>query len=77
MTEKREQPLARTEEIVIADPTDDSPNSVVIDTALTHLIKSEQSLDDAVELMNPATVYQVNTSVLAVEYQNSVESSRR
>jgi hypothetical protein len=77
MTEEREQLLASAKEIVAAGPADDPPNSVVIDAALTHLIESEQNLDDAMELMGPATLEQLNTSVLGVEYQSSVESSWR
>lgn len=77
MTEEREQLLASAKEIVAAGPADDPPNSVVIDAALTHLIESEQNLDDAMELMDPATLEQLNTSVLGVEYQSSVESSWR
>lgn len=65
MTDERQQLFTRAKEIGAAGPTDDPPNSVVIDATLTHLIKSEQNLDDAIEIMDAATVKQFNISIMS------------
>ena len=77
MTAERERLLAQAKEIVAAGPTDDPPNSVVIDAALTHLIESEQNLQDVIGLVDPTTAEKFNTSVIGVQHQSSVESSWR
>ena len=77
LDEDRQQLLTRAKEIVAAGPSDDPPNSDVIDAALTHLIESEQNLDEAMGTMDPATIDQFGTSVIGLEYQSSIESRWR
>lgn len=77
LTEEREQLLARAKAIIAAGPTDDPPNSKVIDAALIHLIESEQNLDDAMATMDPTTVEQFNTSVIGVQHRSTIESNWR
>jgi len=74
MTDERERLLERASGIVADGPHDDPPNSDVIDAALTHLIESEQNLDDAREELDPTTIRLFNTSVLGLQYRTSVES---
>lgn len=77
MTDERKRLLEQAGEIVAKGPHDDPPNSEVIDAALTHLIESEQNLDDARQELDPTTIQQFNTSVLGLRYRTSVESRWR
>lgn len=77
LTDERQRLLERAKSIVAAGPTDDPPNSDVIDAALTHLIESRENLDDAREELDPTTIQQFNTSVVGLRYRTSVESQWR
>lgn len=77
MTDERQRLLDRAKGIIAAGETDDPPNSVVIDAALTHLIESEENLDDARHDMDPTTIKQFNTSVLGLRYRTTIESRWR
>lgn len=77
LTDEREYLLDRAGKVVASGPADNPPNSVVIDAALTHLIESEQNLEDAMETMGPTTVQEFTTSVLDTRYRTSVESRWR
>jgi hypothetical protein len=77
MTDERRRLLEQGKEIVAASPSDDPPNSDVIDAALTHLIESQENLQDARAELDPTTVKQFNTSVIGLRYRTSVESRWR
>jgi hypothetical protein len=78
LTDERQQLLEQAKSIVAAGPTDDPPNSDVIDAALTHLIESRKNLDDArEELDSPTTIQHFNTSVIELQYRTAVESQWR
>lgn len=77
LTDERQRLLDRGKEIIAAGPSDDPPNSNVIDAALTHLIESQQNLEDARSELDPTTVKQFNTSVVGLRYRTSVESQWR
>jgi len=77
LTDERQHLLDRTKGIVAAGQTDDPPNSVVIDAALTHLIESHENLDDARQELDPTTIQQFNTSVIGLHYRTSIESRWR
>ncbi|WP_374057589.1 DUF7386 family protein [Halorhabdus salina] len=77
LTDERQRLLEQAKEIVSAGPTDDPPNSDVIDAALTHLIESQKNLDDARQEMDPTTIKQFNTSVVGLRYRTSIESRWR
>jgi hypothetical protein len=49
----------------------------VLDAALTHLVESEENIDDARGEVDPETIQQFNTSVLGLRYRTSVESQWR
>lgn len=49
----------------------------VIDAALTHLIESEENIDNAQSEYPPNVIQNIaNTSVIALWYRTSVESTR-
>lgn len=77
LTDERQRLLDQAKGIIADGPTDDPPNSVVIDAALTHLIESEENLDDARSTMDPTTIQQFNTSVIGLRYRTSIESRWR
>ena len=77
ITDERQRLLDRASEIVASDPHDDPPMSDVLDAALTHLVQSEQNIDDARGELDPETIQQFNTSVLGLRYRTSVESRWR
>lgn len=77
LTEQRKRLLDRAGKVVAAGPTDDPPNSVVIDAALTHLIESEENLEDVMGTMAPEKIEQFETSVVGVDHQWSIESNWR
>jgi hypothetical protein len=77
LTDERQRLLDRGKEIIAAGPSDDPPNSDVIDAALTHLIESQENLEDVRAELDPTTVKQFNTSVVGLRYRTSVESRWR
>ncbi|MDL0126309.1 DUF7386 family protein [Halobacterium salinarum] len=77
LTDERQRLLEQGKKIIAAGPSDDPPNSDVIDAALTHLIESQQNLEDVRMELDPTTVKQFNTSVVGLRYRTSVESRWR
>lgn len=77
LTDERQRLLEQAKEIVSAGPTDDPPNSDVIDAALTHLIESQENINDARQQLDPTTIQHFNTSVVGLRYRSSVESRWR
>lgn len=77
LTDERRRLLEQGKDIIAAGPSDDPPNSDVIDAALTHLIESQENLEDARTELDPTTVKQFNTSVLGLRYRTSVEGRWR
>jgi hypothetical protein len=77
LTDERQRLLEQASSIVAAGPTDDPPNSDVIDAALTHLIESRENLDAAREELDPTTIKYFNTTVVGLRYRTSVESRWR
>ena len=78
LTDERQRKLDRASAIVAADDYDDPPMSVVIDAALTHLLESEQNIEDARGEFDPETIQEIaNTSVVGLRYRTSVESRWR
>jgi metal-responsive CopG/Arc/MetJ family transcriptional regulator len=78
LTDERKRLLEQAEQIVAADDHDDPPRSDVIDAALTHLIESEENIQQAREDgIEPTTIQQFNTSVLGLRYRTRVESRWR
>lgn len=64
---------------IVADGADDDPpRSDVIDAALTHLIESQENLEDVRDKYPPQEVKDCcNTSVLGLRYRTSIESTWR
>lgn len=77
LTDERQRLLDRAKAIVAAGPNDEPPNSDVIDAALTHLIESQENLDDARDELDPTTIQYFNTTVIGLRYRTSVESRWR
>ncbi|WIV67097.1 DUF7386 family protein [Natrialbaceae archaeon AArc-T1-2] len=78
LTDERQRKLDKASAIVAADEYDDPPMSVVIDAALTHLLESEQNIQNARDEYDPETIQAIaNTSVLGLRYRTSVESRYR
>jgi hypothetical protein len=80
LSDERKRLLDQASSIVASGPGDDPPRSDVIDAALTHLIQSEQNLDDAREAgdLGPQTIKRLaNTDVLRYRYRSSVDSTWR
>lgn len=51
--------------------------SDVLDAVLTHLVESEENIDDARGELDPETIQRFNTSVLGLRYRTNVESRWR
>ena len=78
LSDERKRLLNKAGEIVASDPADDPPRSDVIDAALTHLIESQQNLEDVRDEYPAPTVKDCcNTSVLQLRYRTSIESRWR
>ena len=78
LSDERKRLLDKAEEIVAADDIDDPPMSDVIDAALTHLIESEENLQDVRDRYPSQEVKDCcNTSVLRLRYRTSIESRWR
>ena len=77
LSDERQRLLDRAKGIVADGEYDEPPTSVVIDAALTHLIESEENLNDMRGEVEPTTIQQFNTSVLGLRYRTSVESRWR
>ncbi|TKX50078.1 hypothetical protein EXE49_07865 [Halorubrum sp. ASP121] len=77
ITDERERQLEKASEIVASGPDDDPPMSVVIDAALTHLVQSEENIQSARNELDPTTIQQFNTDVLALQYRTKVETRWR
>ncbi|AAV47203.1 unknown [Haloarcula marismortui ATCC 43049] len=77
ITDERQRLLDEASAIVASDQHDDPPMSDVLDAALTHLVESEENIQNAREKLNPETIQQFNTSVLGLRYRTSVESRWR
>ena len=78
LTDERQRKIDQASELIAADEYDDPPMSVVIDAALTHLLESEQNIDDARGEFDPETIQAIgNTSVIGLRYRTSLESRWR
>lgn len=78
LSDERHRLLEQASEIVSDGPDDDPPTSDVIDAALTHLIESEENIDEARDEFDPETIKAIaNTSVLRLYYQTDVDSPWR
>jgi len=78
LSDERLRLLEQASEIVADGPTDDPPRSDVIDAALTHLIESQENLEDVRDRYPPQEVKDCcNTSVLGLRYRTSIESTWR
>ncbi|GGN92818.1 DUF7386 family protein [Haloarcula pellucida] len=77
ITDERQRLLDKASAIVASDQHDDPPMSDVLDAALTHLVESEENIQDARGEMDPETIQRFNTSVLGLRYRTSVESRWR
>ena len=77
LDDDRKRLFDRASTIVARDDHDDPPRSEVIDAALTHLIQSRENLDDALDELDPQTIQQFNTDVLALTYRTHIEERWR
>lgn len=78
LDDDRKRLLEKAERIVSRDEYDEPPMSVVIDAALTHLVESEQNIQDARDRFDPETIQAIaNTSVVGLRYRTSVQSNWR
>lgn len=78
LSDERQLLLEKAKEIVASDLDDDPPNSDVIDAALTHLIESQENIDEARDTHPPHVIQDIaNTSVIGLRYRTSVESKWR
>ena len=77
MTDERRRLLEQAKDIVAAGPSDEPPNSDVIDAALTHLVESHENVETARDRLDPTTIQQFNTSVLGLHYRTSIDSRWR
>lgn len=78
LSDERKRLLDQASAIVAADASDDPPMSDVIDAALTHLIESQENLEDVRDRYPPQEVKDCcNTSVLGMRYRTSIESKWR
>lgn len=74
LDDDRKRLIERAERIVARDQYDEPPMSVVIDAALTHLVESEQNIQDARDRFDPETIQAIaNTSVVGLQYRTSVQ----
>lgn len=77
LDDDRKRLFDRASTIVARDDHDDPPRSEVIDAALTHLIQSRENLNDARDELDPQTIQQFNTDVLALTYRTHIEERWR
>jgi hypothetical protein len=78
LSDERKRLLDQASEVVASDPGDDPPRSDVIDAALTHLVESQQNIEDARDEYDPETIQAIaNTSVLGLHYRTSIDSKWR
>lgn len=77
LTDERQRLLDQAKDIVSAGPSDDPPNSDVIDAALTHLVESHANFESARNHLDPASIQRFNTSVIGLQYQTSTDSRWR
>ena len=78
LDDERKQLLHEAGQIIAADDRDDPPRSDIIDAALTHLIESQQNLEDVRDQYPAQTVKDCcNTSVIGLRYRTSIESDWR
>lgn len=78
LSDDRKKLLDVASEIVAADPADDPPMSVVIDAALSHLIESQENLNQVRDRYPPQEVQDCcNTSVIGLRYRTDIESKWR
>jgi len=77
VTDERQRLLDQASTIVASDQHDDPPMSDVLDAALTHLVESEENIQNAREELDPDTIQRFNTNVLGLRYRTSVESRWR
>lgn len=78
LSDERKRRLDRASEIVADGPDDDPPMSDVTDASLTHLIESEDNLQNVRDRYPPKEVKEwCNTSVLGLRYRTSIESKWR
>jgi len=78
LPERRKRLFRDAEEVISRKWSTDPARSEIIDAALTHLIESEENLDEARGKYPPGTVKDCcNTEVLKLRYRTSVESGWR
>ena len=77
LSDERKRLLEQAGEIVASHPTDEPPMSDVIDAALTHLIESQENMDDLRGELPPTTIQEFNTSVIGLHYRTDIESRWR
>ncbi|WP_425493655.1 DUF7386 family protein [Natronocalculus amylovorans] len=77
LSDERQLLLDRASEIVASGPDDDPPTSDVIDAALTHLIESRKNMQSARKNLDPVTIQQFNTPVLALQYRAVIDERWR
>lgn len=77
LTDERQRLLEQAKEVIAAGQYDDPPNSDVIDAALTHLIESQENLEEVRTELEPKVIKRFNTSVIGLRYRTSVESKWR
>lgn len=78
LTDDRKILFDKASEIVASGRDDEPPRSDVIDAALTHLIESQDNLEDVRGEYPPQQVKDCcNTSVLGLRYRTSIESKWR
>jgi hypothetical protein len=77
-TDESQRPLDRARAIVASDERDDPPRSDVMDAALTHLIGSQENLEDVRDRKPAATVKDwCKTGVIGLRSRTVIESSLR
>jgi hypothetical protein len=77
ITDERQRLLDKASAIVASDQHDDPPMSDVLDAALTHLVESEENINDARSELDLGTIQHFNTSVIGLRYRTSIESKWR
>jgi len=77
LSDERQLLLDRALEIIASGPDDDPPISDVIDAALTHLIESNNNMQDARSAVDPETIKRFRTSVITFRYRTEVKSTWR
>jgi hypothetical protein len=78
LDDERKQLLHEAGQIIADGDRDDPPRSDIIDAALTHLIESQQNLEDVRDQYPAQTVKDCcNTDVIGLRYRTSIESRWR